>query len=122
MNRQTKRSLQRQGETVPDGSTAGPGGAPATTRRPLPSGGRGAGARSDSGSAPGHAAPAQSVPERTGEFVREVRNELVKVAWPGRPEVINYAVVVFVTLVLLTAIIFGLDYGFAKAILVLFQK
>jgi preprotein translocase subunit SecE len=51
-----------------------------------------------------------------------VRSELQKVAWPSRSEVANYTVVVFVTLVLLTSLVFALDFGFAKAIIYLFQK
>ncbi|MGH9292921.1 MAG: preprotein translocase subunit SecE [Acidimicrobiales bacterium] len=92
---------------------AGPG-----TRAPAGRGGQ-PGRTAGGGAGPG---TGQSLPERTTEYAREVRNELVKVAWPGRPEVVNYAIVVFVTLVLLTAIIFGLDYGFAKGVLLLFNK
>jgi preprotein translocase subunit SecE len=43
------------------------------------------------------------------------------VAWPTRPEVINYSIVVLVTIAILTAVIFGLDYVFAKAVLFLFD-
>ena len=100
MNRQTKRLLQRQGQTNPDGS-------PAARTQPRPR--------------PQPAAAKQGFPARVTEFVREVRNELVKVAWPGRSEVVNYTVVVFVTLVLLTAIVFGLDYIFAKGVIFLFH-
>ena len=42
-------------------------------------------------------------------------------AWPTRAEVINYSIVVLMALVLLTAIIFGLDYVFAKAVIFLFK-
>ena len=54
------------------------------------------------------------------EFLREVRNELAKVAWPNRQEVVKYTLVVFVTLVFMTSLVFGLDYGFAKGVLFLF--
>jgi preprotein translocase subunit SecE len=94
--------LQRQGQTNPDGS-------PAVATPPRPR---------------GRTQPVeerQSVPVRAMEYMREVRNELVKVAWPGRPEVINYTVVVFATLVLLTSIVFGLDYVFAKGVIFLFS-
>ncbi|HEV2810474.1 MAG TPA: preprotein translocase subunit SecE [Acidimicrobiales bacterium] len=61
--------------------------------------------------------------ERIGpsEYARQVRGELRKVAWPTRPEVINYTIVVLIALVLLTSIIFGLDYVFAKAVIFLFK-
>jgi len=59
---------------------------------------------------------------RTVEYLGDVRNELAKVAWPGRAEVIKYTIVVFCTVVLLTAVVFGLDASFAKSVLVLFGK
>ena len=63
-----------------------------------------------------------SLPKRITEYLREVRNELVKVAWPGRAEVIKYTIVVFCTVVILTSIVFGLDALFAKLVLLLFTK
>jgi preprotein translocase subunit SecE len=55
------------------------------------------------------------------EFLREVRNELRRVAWPSRPEVINYSAVVLVTLIVLVSMIFVLNYLFSKAVLFLFN-
>ena len=103
MNRQTKRILQRQGQLGPDGS-------PAAASRPQPPGRR----------PPAPQSERQSFPQRTGEYLREVRSELVKVAWPGRPEVVNYTIVVFVTLVLLTAFVFGLNYLVGHGVFLLF--
>ena len=101
MNRQTKRLLQRQGQIGPDGTPTGTRGpAPTARRQPDPD-------------RPG-------APERVLQYGREVRNELVKVAWPNRAEVVNYTLVVFVTLVFITGLVFGLDYGFAKGVLFLF--
>jgi preprotein translocase subunit SecE len=51
-----------------------------------------------------------------------VRNELAKVAWPNRQEVVKYTIVVFVTLVFMTSLVFGLDAGFAKGVLFLFGR
>ena len=56
------------------------------------------------------------------QFVREIRDELRQVAWPTRSEMINYTAVVLATLVLMTALIFGLNYLFGKAILYMFTK
>jgi preprotein translocase subunit SecE len=56
------------------------------------------------------------------QFLREVRAELRKVAWPTRGEVINYSTVVLATLVLLMGLILALDYGFAKAVLYIFKQ
>ncbi len=107
MNRETKRLLQRQGQLGPDGTPAAPSRDRATAAA------RVTGAEK---------VDRPSFPKRVGEYLREVRNELVKVAWPGRAEVIKYTIVVFFTIVVLTAIVFGLDALFAKVVLVLFGK
>lgn len=63
-------------------------------------------------------------PERVGptQFLREVRGELRKVAWPNRTEVLNYSVVVLLGIVVLTAMIAGLDYVLGEAVLKLFER
>ena len=76
--------------------------------------------------APEAASPARRrarVKERTTprQYLREVRGELRKVAWPTRAEVIRYSIIVLVTVVVLTAFIFVLDYAFAKGVLFLFD-
>ena len=96
MNRQQRRQLQKQGEVDKDG-------APIAQRRERAS---------------------QGPPEsRTGprEFVGAVRDELKKVVWPTRDELKNYAVVVFVTIVVLTAIIAGMDFLAGEGVLKLFE-
>jgi preprotein translocase subunit SecE len=55
------------------------------------------------------------VPLRT--FLKEVRQELRKVNWPTRPEVMAYTIVVVVAVVVMTSLVFGLDTAFGKAIL-----
>ena len=98
MNRQQKRMLQRQGQLGADG-------APAARKRQAPPAPR----------------PKE---ERTKprEFVREVRGELRKVAWPTRAEVVNYSIIVLVAVVLLTAYVAALDYGFGEVLLKLFER
>jgi len=98
VNRQTKRLMQRQGQMGPDGE-------PTATREPK-----------------SRPAP-RPQKERLGpaEYIRQVRAELRKVAWPTKAEVINYSIVVFVALAVLTALIFGLDYVFGKAVIWLFK-
>jgi preprotein translocase subunit SecE len=98
MNRQTKRQLQRQGQLGADG-------APAARKRPAPQAPRPADDRTS---------PAQ--------FLREVRGELRKVAWPSRSEVVNYSIIVLFTVVILTTYIALLDLGFGEAILRLFER
>ena len=96
MNRETKRMLRRQGQLGADDQ-------PVARRRERPQPqpqGAGAG-------------------ERTGpiQFLREVRAELRKVAWPTRGEVVNYSVIVLITVVFMTFFIFVLDFAFGEAVL-----
>jgi preprotein translocase subunit SecE len=99
VNRQMKRMMQRQGQVGEDG-------APAVQKRPQ------------------QRPTTKPVSQRTKprEFLREVRAELRKVAWPTRAEVINYSTVVLATLVLVTALILVLDLAFAKGVLYIFKQ
>jgi len=100
MNRETKRMLRKQGQLGEDDQ-------PVARRRerpqPQPQG---------SGSS-----------DRVGpiEFLREVRGELRKVAWPSREEVVNYSIIVFITVILLTFFIFALDFVFGDFVLKLLR-
>ena len=96
MNRQQKRLLQKQGEIDAEGAPVRTRGRQAST----------------------------SPTERTSptQFLREVRGELRKVAWPSRDETVNYSIVVLVTVVVLTAMIYGLDWVFSTFILELFDS
>ncbi|MBI3647883.1 MAG: preprotein translocase subunit SecE [Actinobacteria bacterium] len=99
MNRQMKRMQERQ-ERQQRASVADRRQQAATSaRRAGPSGGR-------------------EGRKRTGarQFLKEVRQELSKVDWPTRKELGTYTVVVLATVVVLTAFVFALDYGFSKAI------
>ena len=96
MNRETKRMLQRQGALGADGE-------PKATRK-----------------APPAPRPKEKrTPPR--QFVREVRAEMRKVAWPSRAEVVNYSIIVFITLIIMTAAIAALDYGMSKLILWMYE-
>jgi preprotein translocase subunit SecE len=98
MNRQQKRMLQKQGQLGADGE-------PAARKRSAPP------------------APRPKEQRTTApQFLREVRGELRKVAWPTRPEVINYSFIVLVAVVVLTAYVAALDYGFGDVILRLFSR
>jgi preprotein translocase subunit SecE len=96
MNREQKRLLQRRGQLGSDGAPAAPEARQRAPRQP--------GTRTS---------PMQ--------FVREVRTEMGKVAWPTRAETINYSVVVLITLAVLILAIFGLDYLSAKGAFFLFK-
>ena len=98
MNRETKRQMQRQGQ-------AGPDGAPANRRA----------------QAGGQRRPAQ---KRAGirQFFREVREEMRQVSWPTRPELINYTSITLFVLLVMIGLIYGLNLGFGRFVVFLFQK
>jgi preprotein translocase subunit SecE len=97
MNRETKRMLQRQGQVGTDG---------APSRRPAPTTEEVQRRRRD----------------RVGvrQYFTEVREEMRQVAWPTRPELINYTSIVLFVLVFMTTLIFGLGYACSKFINFLF--
>jgi preprotein translocase subunit SecE len=97
MNREQKRLLQRQGYVGADGELI-------QQRRER--------------SAPA----AREQRERTGpkKFLKEMRDELRKVHWPSRQEVVHYSLVVLVFLVVVTTIVALVDWVFARAVLWLF--
>ena len=105
MNRQQRRLLQRQGQVTEDGT-------PAPAPRPEP-------AERKSRSRPAAGAPRRRASPR--QFLHEVNVELRKVAWPSRAETINYSTVVFMTIAILMAFIFGLDLLFSKLAVYLFK-
>jgi len=100
MNREQKRLLQRQGEVGPDGE-------PVRQKR----------------SAPTRAAQAQVKETRlfSRQGMHEVRGELRKVAWPTRSETINYSIIVLVAIIIMTTLIFAVDWVFSQAVLKLFN-
>jgi preprotein translocase subunit SecE len=99
--------MQRQGQMEADGS-------PSTRRAPA-----GTATRTQRQTKGGAPSRRRSTPV---QFVREVRDEMRQVAWPSREELINYTSVVFVTLVLMIGLIFGLNLAFGKLITLLFTK
>ena len=88
MNRQMKRAQRRQGTTL-DRARA---------------------------TAPARRNQAVADRKRTGirQFLKEVRQELKKVLWPTRRELVTY------TIVVLTTYVFGLDVVFSKFVLDVF--
>ena len=54
--------------------------------------------------------------ERVGprQYLREVRDEMRKVAWPTRPEVKRYSIIVMITVVVYTALVGGFDFVFGE--------
>lgn len=97
MNREQKRALKKRGEIDDEGEPT------SERRRPA---------------AQSHSEPRPSV----RQYVGEVRSELRKVAWPSREEVINYSIVVLITLIIITTFIGVLDWFLGEALLKLFER
>jgi preprotein translocase subunit SecE len=53
---------------------------------------------------------------KPGQFVKEVRGELARVAWPSRSEVMTYTVVVLVSVTFFMVVIGSMDYAFTKLV------
>ncbi len=87
LNRQQKRSMKRMGALNDQG-------APVRQARP--------------------AVATRQAKERTSplQYIREVRDEMRKVAWPKWPEVRRYSIIVLITVVVITAFVGGLDSVF----------
>jgi preprotein translocase subunit SecE len=95
LNREQRRLLQRQGEIDESGEFV------RQRRTPPPQ-------------------PSKEERTRPAEFVKEVRGELRKVAWPTRQETIRYTIIVLVTVIVLTALIAGLDWVFSDLVFKLY--
>jgi preprotein translocase subunit SecE len=54
------------------------------------------------------------------KFVTEVRDELRKVVWPTRKELVTYTTVALVFIAVMVAIVSALDYGFTRMVFALF--
>jgi preprotein translocase subunit SecE len=53
-------------------------------------------------------------------FTRQVVAELRKVIWPTRNELATYTVVALVFVIVMSALVLSLDYGFTKLMFVVF--
>ena len=88
LNRQQKRAMQKMGAVNDQG---------APIRQPRPT------------------VASQVKKERTSpaQYIREVRDEMRKVAWPKWPEVRRYSIIVLVTVVIVTTFVGGLTLRLA---------
>jgi len=89
MNREQKRQLRKMGALNEQGQ-------PTRTARPAPA--------------------RKQEEQRTSlpQYVREVRSEMRKVAWPTWPEVRKYSIVVLVTVLAFMAYVGALDFVFGE--------
>jgi preprotein translocase subunit SecE len=105
MNRAQKRMLQKQGALGADGEPTR--GTPPARKAPAPRG-----QEATSGGKEKRTSPV--------EFLKEVRSELRKVAWPTKTETINYSIICFLAIVVLTGFIALVDYGASNFVLKLY--
>ena len=122
MNREQRRMLKKQGQEVTEDGQV--------VQTKTKSGGDGAGSGGRVTSKGGEAIDGSkrkrepaAAEERTGpvQFTREVRSELRKVSWPNRTEVINYSIVVLITVIILTLFVGSIDWVFSTFVLELFE-
>ncbi len=59
---------------------------------------------------------------RIGDYLHEVRMELRKVTWPTREQMIAFTTVTVITSVVLTFVIFGLDFVMKEGVFWLLEK
>ena len=59
--------------------------------------------------------------QRFGTFLREVREELSRVSWPTREELIGSAIIVFVGVMILASYIAIVDFGLSKTVRIFLQ-
>jgi preprotein translocase subunit SecE len=76
------------------------------------------GSAADKAAKPGRPAKLDRV--TPARFVREVVQELRKVVWPTRKELITYTTVSLVFILVMVAIVTSLDYGFTKLVIAVF--
>jgi preprotein translocase subunit SecE len=76
------------------------------------------------GPAPERAAKPKAAAKRDrttpARFVTEVRDELRKVVWPTRKELITYTTSALIFILVMVGIVVALDYGFTKLVFALF--
>jgi preprotein translocase subunit SecE len=97
MNRETKRMMQRQGSVDAEGAPV------RTPRQPVTQ-------------------PVAKEKTSLKSYGKEVKAELRKVAWPTKNEVVNYSIIVLITVVVFTALVAGLDWAFGQSVLKLFER
>ena len=79
---------------------------------------------------PGTAAPGvggavverRSLWHRLTAFLHDVRQELKKVNWPSREQMIVFTAVTLIVVVSLTLVVFALDVGMKEAVIALLQR
>ena len=114
MNREMRRLMEREERLQKrDQGKSGPGKSP---RAPRPGG-------TGDGPAPGGAAASrQPIWVRLSTFFHEVRQELKKVSWPSREQMVAFTAITLVVTGALTLIVFALDVAMKEAVISLLQS
>jgi preprotein translocase subunit SecE len=103
MNREMRRLMERE-ERIQKGEDG-------ARRRPAVGGAKGPGAPER-----------KSLWVRLRTFLHEVRQELRKVNWPNREQMVVFVTVVLIVTVVLTLVIFGLDVAMKEAVFQLLER
>jgi preprotein translocase subunit SecE len=112
MNREMRRLMEREERLQK--RDQGKGGSGKGPRPPRPGGPGNAGAG-------GPVVERKPVWIRLGNFLHEVRQELKKVSWPSREQMIAFTAITLVVTTALTLIVFGLDVTMKEAVISLLQ-
>ena len=112
MNREMRRLMEREERLQK--RDQGKGGSGKGPRAPRPGGAGNAGAG-------GPVVERKPVWIRLGNFLHEVRQELKKVSWPSREQMIAFTAITLVVTTALTLIVFGLDVAMKEAVISLLQ-
>lgn len=100
----------------------GKGGSGRKPPRAPGTGGASAGRIGPGGVAGGTMVERQPIWVRLGTFFHEVRQELRKVSWPSREQMVAFTAVTLVVVTALTLIVFGLDVAMKEAVISLLQR
>jgi preprotein translocase subunit SecE len=112
MNREMRRLMEREERLQKQQGGSGPGGRQPRRTRPG-SGGLTPG---------GPTVERKSIFRRLLTFLHEVRQELKKVSWPSREQMIAFTTVTLIVTVSLTLVVFALDVGMKEAVISLLQR
>jgi preprotein translocase subunit SecE len=103
MNREMRRLMERE-ERLQKAEKSN-GGSAKAARRPRP------------GVAGAPIVERKPIWVRLGTFFHEVRQELKKVSWPSREQLIAFTAICLVVIVVLTLVIFSLDIAMKEAVI-----
>ena len=110
MNREMRRLMEREERLQKRDQGKGAAGKGPRTRTP------------NAGAAGGPVVERKPIWVRLGNFLHEVRQELKKVSWPSREQMIAFTAITLVVTSALTLIVFGLDVAMKEAVISLLQS